>query len=156
MSHKVYVTGSRPDIRVPMREVALSGGNPSLRLYDTSGPATDPEALLDVKRGLPPLRQAWILGRTDVEELPGPTSVYRRQRDDDPALGGIRFATTRRPLRGRAGRSARIPGGASPRCTTPGAARSRPRWSSSPSARAWRRSWSATKWRAGARSSRRT
>jgi phosphomethylpyrimidine synthase len=87
-----------------MREVALSGGNPSLRLYDTSGPATEPEALLDVKRGLPPLRQAWILERADVEELPGPTSVYRRQRDADPALGGIRFASVRRPLRARPGR----------------------------------------------------
>src|SRR6266480_2786866 len=72
MSRKVYVTGSRPDIRVPMREIALSGGNPPVRLYDTSGPYTDPDADLDLKRGLPPLRLTWILGRSDVEELPGP------------------------------------------------------------------------------------
>jgi len=51
-SRKVYVTGSRPDIRVPMREIALSGGNPPLRLYDTSGPYTDPSVDLDLKRGL--------------------------------------------------------------------------------------------------------
>src|SRR5207249_8146089 len=65
MSRKIYVTGSRSDLRVPMREIALSGGNPPLRLYDTSGPYTDPAADLDLKRGLPPLRLAWILGRGD-------------------------------------------------------------------------------------------
>jgi phosphomethylpyrimidine synthase len=73
-SRKVYVTGSRPDIRVPMREIALSGGNPPVRLYDTSGPYTDPSADLDLKRGLPPLRLPWILGRADVQELSGPSS----------------------------------------------------------------------------------
>ena len=103
-SRKVYVAGSRPDIRVPMREIVLSGGNPPLRLYDTSGPVTDPDAALDLKRGLPPLRLAWILGRGDVEELAGPTSAYRRMRDEDPALGGVRFASVRRPLRARPGR----------------------------------------------------
>src|SRR2546425_10779310 len=103
-SKKVYVTGSRPDLRVPMREIALSGGNPPLRLYDTSGPYTDPAADLDLKRGLPPLRLAWILGRGDVQELPGPSSVYRRSREEDPALGGVRFASVRRPLRASPGR----------------------------------------------------
>src|SRR5262245_40596520 len=73
-SRKIYVTGSRADLRVPMREIALSGGNAPLRLYDTSGPYTDPAADLDLKRGLPPLRLAWILGRADVQELPGPSS----------------------------------------------------------------------------------
>jgi len=103
-SRKIYVTGSRPDLRVPMREVCLHGGEPPLRLYDTAGPWTDPEAHPDIKLGLPPLRQPWIVGRGDVEELPGPTSAYRRQRDDDPALGGVRFASVRRPLRARPGR----------------------------------------------------
>jgi phosphomethylpyrimidine synthase len=103
-TRKVYVTGPRPDIRVPMREIALSGGNPPLRLYDTSGPYTDPEAPVDVKQGLPPLRRAWILGRGDVEALAEPTSRYRRQRESDPALGGVRFPSARRPLRARAGR----------------------------------------------------
>jgi phosphomethylpyrimidine synthase len=101
---KVYLTGSRPDIRVPMREILLSGGEPPVRLYDTSGPYTDPEAHPDIKLGLPPLRQPWILGRGDVETLPEPTSAYRRQREADPALGGVRFASVRRPLRARPGR----------------------------------------------------
>src|SRR2546422_7911090 len=80
MSHsrKIYLAGSRPDIRVPMREIALSGGEPPLTLYDTSGPYTDPDTHTDIKRGLPPLRLPWVLGRGDVEELPGPTSQYRR------------------------------------------------------------------------------
>ncbi len=103
-SRKIYVTGSRPDIRVPAREITLSGGEPALRLYDTSGPYTDPDAFLDVKLGLPPLRRPWIVGRGDVEELAGPTSHYRRERDEDPALGGIRFASVRRPLRAKPGR----------------------------------------------------
>ena len=103
-SRKVYVSGSRPDLRVPMREVCLHGGEPPLRLYDTGGLWTDPEAHVDIKQGLPPLRLPWIVGRTDVEELPGPTSAYRRQRDDDPTLGGVRFASVRRPLRAKPGR----------------------------------------------------
>src|SRR5262245_38707849 len=103
-SRKIYVTGSRADIRVPMREIALTGGNAPLRLYDTSGPYTDPNADLDLKRGLSPLRLGWIVDRGDVEELPGPSSAYRRSREEDPALGGVRFASVRRPLRARAGR----------------------------------------------------
>ena len=60
-SGKVYVNG------VPMREITLSGGNPPLRLYDTSGPYTDPNHTVDLKLGLPPLRREWILARGDVE-----------------------------------------------------------------------------------------
>jgi phosphomethylpyrimidine synthase len=103
-SRKVYLTGSGPDIRVPMREITLSGGNPPLRLYDTSGPYTDPAAEVDIKRGLPPLRLAWILERGDVDELPGPSSEYRRQRESDPTLGGVRFPTVRPPLSAKPGR----------------------------------------------------
>src|SRR5437867_4976478 len=87
-----------------MREITLSGNEPSIRLYDTSGPYTDPDVHSDIKQGLSPLRLPWILGRADVEELPGPTSQYLRQRESDPALGGIRFASVRRPLRARTGR----------------------------------------------------
>src|SRR5256714_256485 len=104
MSRRLSLPGRRPDVRVPMRAIALSGGNPPLRLYDTSGPYTDPEAAIDLKRGRPPLRLAWILGRGDVEELPGSTSAYRKTREEDPALGGVRFASVRRPLRARPGR----------------------------------------------------
>src|SRR5213596_1649767 len=103
-SRKIYLAGSRSDVRVPMREVALSGGEPPLVLYDTSGPYTDPDTRTDIKRGLPPLRLPWVRGRGDVEELPGPPSQYRRQRDEDPLLGGVRFASVRRPLRARPGK----------------------------------------------------
>src|SRR5256885_57063 len=102
-SRKVYLSGSRSEIGVPMREIPLSGGNPPVRLYDTSGPYTDPDAQIDLKRGLPPLRLPWILGRGDVDELPGPTSSDRRRRDEDPALGGVRFASVRRPHRAKPG-----------------------------------------------------
>jgi phosphomethylpyrimidine synthase len=101
---KVYVTGSRLEIRVPMREVALSGGEPPVRLYDTSGPYTDPDVHADIKQGLSPLRLPWILERGDVDTLPQPSSTYRRQREADPALGGVRFASVRRPLQARPGR----------------------------------------------------
>ncbi len=103
-SRKIYIIGSRPDIRIPMREIALSEGNPPLRLYDTSGPYTDPDAHVDIKQGLRPVRLPWILGRGDVEELTGPSSLYRRQRESDPSLGGVRFASVRRPLRAKPGR----------------------------------------------------
>ncbi|CAI7975559.1 phosphomethylpyrimidine synthase [Frankia sp. Hr75.2] len=69
-SRKTYLVGSRPDLRVPMREVALSTGD-SLVLYDTSGPYTDPGAGVDVRRGLPALRAGWIAARGDTEEIEG-------------------------------------------------------------------------------------
>ena len=65
-SRKIYVSGSRQDLRVPMREVLLSAGEPSFTLYDTSGPYTDPETFIDIKAGLPPLRRPWILERGDT------------------------------------------------------------------------------------------
>ncbi|MFE1783561.1 phosphomethylpyrimidine synthase ThiC, partial [Streptomyces sp. NPDC059506] len=68
--HKAYLTGSRPDLRVPVRQVHLTDGR-DVTLYDTSGPYTDPDAATDVRRGLPPLRENWIVGRGDTEEYPG-------------------------------------------------------------------------------------
>src|SRR3989454_503851 len=65
-SRKIYLTGSRSDLRVPMREVALSGGEPPLVLYDTSGPYTDADAHPDIKRGLAPLRGPWGGGRAII------------------------------------------------------------------------------------------
>src|SRR3954466_14111864 len=78
-SRKIHVTGSRPDIRVPMREItqsdtAASFGhevNPPVTVYDTSGPYTDPQAAIDIRAGLAPLRAAWIAERGDTEELSG-------------------------------------------------------------------------------------
>ncbi len=103
-ARKLYLTGSRPDLRVPVREIALAAPEPPLRLYDTSGPYTDPAYRADVRRGLPPLRAGWVRERGDVEELPEPTSAYRRARESDPALAAVRFPERRRPLRARAGR----------------------------------------------------
>ncbi|MFW6350523.1 MAG: phosphomethylpyrimidine synthase ThiC, partial [Thiohalospira sp.] len=112
-SRKVWVTGSRPDIRVGMREVEqsptqTSSGlqpNPPLPVYDTSGPYTDPEAAIDLTRGLPGLRDGWIAERGDTEELPDLTSEYGRARRDDPALADLRFDHLRTPRRAKAGRT---------------------------------------------------
>src|SRR6267154_3036496 len=81
-SRKVYVEGSRPDLRVPMREIAQSDTpasfgaekNPAIFVYDTSGPYTDPEVKIDIRAGLAPVRANWIRERGDTVELPGPTS----------------------------------------------------------------------------------
>ncbi len=112
-SRKVYVQGSRPDIRVPFREVRLtptqgrSGPeeNPPVRLYDTSGPYTDPEFRADLAQGLPPLRLPWVLERGDVEEYEGRPLTPA---DDDLRPGEERrfgLPHRRRPLRARAGRA---------------------------------------------------
>jgi phosphomethylpyrimidine synthase len=69
-SRKIYVAGTKPGVRVPMREVLFKEG-PPLRLYDTSGLYTDTDYTADLKLGLPPLRREWILGRGDVESSPG-------------------------------------------------------------------------------------
>ncbi len=112
-SRKVYVSGSRPDLRVPMREIAQADtpasfgaeANPPLFVYDTSGPYTDPEVKVDIRRGLAPLRLGWIGERGDVEELPGPTSRYGRERLADPKLAELRFDLKRKPRRAQGGRA---------------------------------------------------
>lgn len=105
-SRKVYVSGSRSDIRVPMREIRqdptpLANGeleqNPPLSVYDTSGPYTDPDARIDIRQGLPPLRDAWIEERGDSEQLAGLTSDYGRRRAADVATAGLRFPHIRAP-----------------------------------------------------------
>jgi phosphomethylpyrimidine synthase len=111
-SRKVYVEGSRPDIRVPMREITQSDTpaamgaerNPPIFAYDTSGPYTDPAAKVDIRAGLPLLRAKWIAEREDCEALPGPTSAYGRSRAADTQLAGMRFDLRRKPLRARPGR----------------------------------------------------
>jgi phosphomethylpyrimidine synthase len=76
-SARVYLQGSRPDLRVPVREVGLTPGPGSdsaprpVRLYDTSGPCGDPDLHVDARRGLPPLRRQWVLERGDVDDVPG-------------------------------------------------------------------------------------
>jgi len=100
-SEKVYVTGSREDLRVPMRAISQSEDNPTLLVYDTSGPYTDPQARIDIRKGLAPLREKWIEERNDTELLDGPSSEYGRGRLADPRLAELRFDLKRRPRRGR-------------------------------------------------------
>jgi len=110
-SKKIYVEGSRPDIRVPMREIVQSDTsasfglekNPPIVVYDTSGPYTEPTARIDIRSGLAPLRESWIAERADTVELPGPTSAYGRERLADPGLAGMRFELKRKPRRARPG-----------------------------------------------------
>jgi phosphomethylpyrimidine synthase len=96
-SRKVYAGA----LRVPMREIAQGGGEPPVLVYDTSGPYTDPEARIDIRKGLPAPREPWILARGDVQTLEGPTSAYGRARLADPKLAELRFDLARRPRRGR-------------------------------------------------------
>ncbi|WP_312270521.1 phosphomethylpyrimidine synthase ThiC [Pseudomonas sp.] len=110
-SQKVYLTGSRPDIRVPVREIRLAdtptafGGekNAPVFVYDTSGPYTDPDVRIDLRKGLPDVRSRWIDERGDTEILPGLSSEFGRARLDDPALDALRFAHVRTPRRAKAG-----------------------------------------------------
>ena len=112
-SRKIHVEGSRPDVRVPMREIEQSDTpasfgaerNPAIVVYDTSGPYSDPAATIDIRKGLPPLRERWIVERDDTVALDGPTSAYGRARLDDPTLAGLRFDLHRRPRRAQPGRT---------------------------------------------------
>ena len=104
-SRKIYVEGSRPDLRVPMREIRLSEThtdqgpqhNEPLRVYDTSGPYTDPDVSIDLRTGLAPLRQPWIDERGDTRILDDVSSEYTRRRNRDPRLDPLRFGHQRRP-----------------------------------------------------------
>ena len=110
-SKKVYIQGSRPDIRVGMREIhqddtPASFGfetNPPIPVYDTSGPFTDPDIEIDLMKGMPDVRSAWILERDDTEQLDGPSSEFGRQRQEDPELAHLRFEHIREPRRAKAG-----------------------------------------------------
>jgi phosphomethylpyrimidine synthase len=112
-SQKIYVEGSRSDIRVPMRQifqdVAMTSGapeiNPPIYVYDTSGPYTDPSADIDLMAGLPLLREQWIEERGDTELLDGPTSEYGARRQGAPELANLRFEHIRKPRRARAGQN---------------------------------------------------
>lgn len=110
-SRKVYVSGSNPDIRVPMREitqtdtVTRSGAekNPSIYVYDTSGPYTDPEIAIDIRNGLFPLRERWIEARGDTELLSGLTSAYSQERLNNPKLSELRFNLKRSSRKAKSG-----------------------------------------------------
>jgi len=112
-SRKVYIDGTLPGVRIPMREISLTpthsanGGAPTpnqpVTVYDTSGPYTDQTVTINVKKGLAPLRHEWILGRNDVEQLADVSSEYGRIRATDPKLTSLRFQHIRKPLRARRG-----------------------------------------------------
>ena len=115
-SRRVYFEGSTPDIQVGMRAIDLSdtvvGGskdnpetrpNESVYVYDTSGPYTDPNADIDVRRGLEPLRQQWIDKRGDTELLTDASARYTKERAANPALEALRFHSERAPRRAKAG-----------------------------------------------------
>ncbi|MGH8505682.1 MAG: phosphomethylpyrimidine synthase ThiC, partial [Stenotrophobium sp.] len=106
-SRKIYVSGSRADIRVPMREISQTPTrsqdglvpNPPFTVYDTSGPYTDPAVKIDLLQGLPALRAPWIAVRADTEELRGPSSIFGRIRAADDKTAHLRFGHIRAPLR---------------------------------------------------------
>ncbi|MWV11851.1 phosphomethylpyrimidine synthase ThiC [Pseudomonas sp. R-28-1W-6] len=112
-SQKVYVQGSRPDIRVPMREISLDvtptafGGeiNAPVTVYDTSGPYTDPNVTIDVRQGLADVRSAWIDDRGDTEKLPGLSSEFGQRRLNDAELTAMRFAHVRNPRKAKPGKN---------------------------------------------------
>lgn len=113
-SRKIFVKGEIHDIEVAMREISLSETkihngfgltekNPPVTIYDTSGPYTDPDAVIDVKAGLPRIREKWITRRGDVEKLDQISSAYGAQRLGDPSLDHLRFAFQHQPYRATAG-----------------------------------------------------
>lgn len=115
-SRKVYVKGELHDIEVTMREITLSDTkihgrqglvqkNAPVTLYDTSGPFTDSNIEIDVKKGLAPLRTSWILNRGDVEQLDSISSEYGIQRKDDKSLDSLRFNHISKPLRAKSGQN---------------------------------------------------
>jgi phosphomethylpyrimidine synthase len=112
-SEKVYIAGSRPDIRVPFRKITQEDTpsqmgaekNPPLYVYDTSGPYTDPCIAIDIRAGLTPIRAAWINERNDTELLTGPSSAFGQTRLNDPKLVALRFNLHRQPRRAKAGKN---------------------------------------------------
>ncbi|SUJ24849.1 Phosphomethylpyrimidine synthase [Sphingobacterium spiritivorum] len=105
-SEKVYVEGHLHPLKVAMRRINLSdtklsnGGvqhNPPITIYDTSGPYTDVNAVIDVRKGLPRIREQWILDRQDVEILSGISSEYGIRRKQDPKLDPLRFEYAHQP-----------------------------------------------------------
>jgi phosphomethylpyrimidine synthase len=110
-SRKVFVEGSRPDLRVAMREIVQSqtptlfGGedNPPITVYDASGPYTDPDARIDLSAGLPALRARWIEERGDTEQLSRLSSAFGRDREGNARLDAVRFPNRPLPRVAKAG-----------------------------------------------------
>ncbi len=113
-SQKIYLTGSRADIRVPMREISLAATkienaapeiNPPVAVYDPSGPYTDPDITINVRQGIPNIRTSWIEERNDTEILPAISSKYGQTRQADPTLNDLRFPNLTQPRRAKNGQN---------------------------------------------------
>ncbi|WP_281648786.1 phosphomethylpyrimidine synthase ThiC [Parendozoicomonas sp. Alg238-R29] len=112
-SKKIHITGSRPDIRVGMREISLAnsperlGGQPNepVRVYDTSGPYTEPDFTHDLKEGLAPFRKQWIEEREDTELLDNCSSSFTRSRENDLRLEDVRFTNRKTPRKAKPGKN---------------------------------------------------
>ncbi|WBL25799.1 phosphomethylpyrimidine synthase ThiC [Zunongwangia sp. HGR-M22] len=115
-SEKIYVKGQlHENVKVPMRKITLDDTvdkfngtktpNEPVLVYDTSGPFTDPNVEIDVRQGLQPIRQQWISGREDVEQLSGLSSEYGRQREENEKLDELRFKRIRKPLKAKPGQN---------------------------------------------------
>ena len=114
-SKKVYVKGKLHDINVAMREITLSDTvhkmngkdiieqNLSVTVYDTSGPYTDTDADIKLEKGLPKLRESWIMDRGDVVPLESISSAYGRERLNDKSLDALRFEHLKKPLKASPG-----------------------------------------------------
>ncbi len=113
-SKKIYITGSRDDIRVPFRKITLedtkkSDGtiekNPPLYVYDTMGAYTDPDVKIDLTKGIKEVRKNWIEERDDIEELEDFSSKYFHQRYNDENLKSVRFPNIKKPKRAKKGKN---------------------------------------------------
>ncbi|WP_316803188.1 phosphomethylpyrimidine synthase ThiC [Pedobacter nototheniae] len=114
-SKKIYLNGTLfPQIKVAMRSVSLSdtklsnGGteqNAAVTIYDTSGAYTDENIKTDIKKGLPRLREQWILDRNDVDQLNSVSSAYGRERKEDDTLNHLRFEHVKNPLKAKNGKT---------------------------------------------------
>lgn len=112
-STKTYLQGSRSDIKAPIRMIEQSPtrvgetqlSNPPVPVYDTSGPYSDPEIVINLEKGLPRLRDAWISERNDTEQLSGPSSEYGAARAQDKATQSLRFAHISAPRVAKAGKN---------------------------------------------------
>lgn len=111
-SKKIYVPGQLHNIQVSMREIEVcdtkvhgkgTEKNASVIVYDTSGPYTDPATVIDIRKGLPRLREQWVKERGDSEQLTAISSLYGRERLQDPLLDELRFSHTQKPFKAKQG-----------------------------------------------------
>jgi phosphomethylpyrimidine synthase len=114
-SRKIYVPGKLHPIEVAMREISVEDTrdtftqsvtpNAPVTVYDTSGPYTDPNIAIDVREGLPRVRESWVVERGDTDQLEAISSIYGRRRLEDESLAELRFGHLRAPRRGKPGQA---------------------------------------------------